>query len=401
MSGNYHDAPHLRALIRNMFGDDQNPNEAGMNIRQQPQQQQIYTGYPPLGNAFSRTPSVMQQSPAAMGSMFGRTPSFMQQSPAAMGNMQYQPAASSLQGARRSIYDRTPSEIQQEEDLEIIIEDDSLNKDQIEDKLPNYFVPSWIRYKNAQRKKIPFSILIWSAKKNELRDLDELWEDYNGVPNFAEKKYDYNPKEYFAALLDSKPEVIKMVQDRSGTGIESYRNVLKFLLLYNLKRIHKIVEWDDTDPFSQGIPIYDSSPNKIFKNVKIQNIFDGGNLNPHEQELVTIMNEEAYSLYSQSRRPNITAQSSPFIDSDNYNVITNNDFFELVNTHFRIFLNRVTIRYWKSLKFHKQYGGKKVAKKPVKKHVKKQVKKQVKKPVNKPVKKPAKKHVNKPVKKPM
>ena len=39
MSGNYHDAPHLRALIRNMFGDDQNPNEAGMNIRQQPQQQ--------------------------------------------------------------------------------------------------------------------------------------------------------------------------------------------------------------------------------------------------------------------------------------------------------------------------------------------------------------------------
>ena len=45
---------------------------------------------------------------------------------------------------------------------------------------------------------------------------------------------------------------------------------VKFLLLYNLKRIHKIVEWDDTDPFSQGIPIYDSSPNKIFKNVKIQ-----------------------------------------------------------------------------------------------------------------------------------
>ena len=116
MSGNYHDARHLRALIRNMFGDDQNPNEAGMNIRQQPQQQQIYTGYPPLGNAFSRTPSVMQQSPAAMGSMFGRTPSFMQQSPAAMGNMQYQPAASSLQGARRSIYDRTPSEIQQEDE---------------------------------------------------------------------------------------------------------------------------------------------------------------------------------------------------------------------------------------------------------------------------------------------
>jgi len=214
MSGNYPDAPHLRALIRNMFGDDQNPNEAGMNIRQQPQPQQIYTGYPPLGNAFSRTPSVMQQSPAAMG------------------NMQYQPAASSLQGARRSIYDRTPSEIQQEEDLEIIIEDDSLNKDQIEDKLPNYFVPSWIRYKNAERKKIPFSILIWSAKKNELRDLDELWEDYNGVPNFAEKKYDYNPKEYFAALLDSKPEVIKMVQDRSGTGIESYRNDKKDIFLF-------------------------------------------------------------------------------------------------------------------------------------------------------------------------
>jgi hypothetical protein len=370
MSGNYHDAPHLRALIRSMFGDDQNPNEAGMNIRQQPQQQQIYTGYPPLGNAFSRTPSVMQQSPVAMGSMFGRTPSVMQQSPVAMGSMQYQPAASSLQGARRSIFDRTPSEIQREEDLEIIIEDDSVNKDQIENKLPNYFVPSWIRYKNAERKKIPFSILIWSAKKNEHRDLDELWEDYNGVPNFAEKKYEYNPREYFAALLDSNADVIKMVQDRSGTGIESYRNVLKYLLLYNLKRIHKIVEWDDTDPIN-GIPVYDSTPNKIFKNINIQHIFDGATLNPHEQELVNIMNEEAYNLYSQSRRPNITPQSSPFIDSDNYNVVTNNDFFELVNTHFKIFLNRVTIRYWKSLKFHKKFGGMKTAKKPAKKPLKK------------------------------
>jgi hypothetical protein len=365
MSGNYSDAPHLRALIRSMFGDEENPNEAGMNIIQQPQQpqrplqvqqpQQMYTGYPAYPaseNVFSRAPSVMHQSPVA----------------------------------RRSIFDRTPSEIQREEDLEIIIEDDSVNKDQIEHKLPKYFVPSWIRYKNAERKKIPFSILIWSAKKNEHRDLDELWEDYNGVPNFAEKKYEYNPREYFAALLDSNADVIKMVQDRSGTGIESYRNVLKYLLLYNLKRIHKIVEWDDTDQIN-GIPVYDSTPNKIFKNINIQHIFDGATLNPHEQELVNIMNEEAYNLYSQSRRPNITPQSSPFIDSDNYNVVTNNDFFELVNTHFKIFLNRVTIRYWKSLKFHKKIGGKKTAKKPAKKPSKKPLKKTAKKPLKKTLKK--------------
>jgi len=266
----------------------------------------------------------------------------------------------------------TPEEIKIEEDLEIVIEDPKLNDKQIGKFLPDYFVPSWIKYRDAERKKIPFSILIWSSSKNDLRDLDELWGDYNGIPNFVTKKYDYNPREYFAALLDNNKDAIAMVESRSGTGIESYRNVLKYLLLYNIKRIHKIVEWDDSG--EDGVPIYDSTPNKIFKKIRIQNIFDGKSLNSHEQELINIMNEEAFSLYSSSGRPNITPQSSPFIDSDNYNVITNNDFFDLVNTHFKIFLNRVSIRFWKSLRYNKQLQGgankKKKAnnnKKPVKK----------------------------------
>ena len=342
MSGHYH-APALQAMIRSIENE-----EAGARMRGStpPQQSRIS----PLPFQLSPQPQFsFQQSPQPQFS-FQQSPQ-PYESPAATNRSML----AAPQQVRRSIYDRTPEEIQIEEDLEIVIEDPNLNDKQIGKNLPDYFVPSWIKYRAAERKKIPFSILIWSSAKNELRDLDELWGDYNGVPNFVTKKYDYNPREYFAALLDNNKDAIAMVEKRSGTGIESYRNVLKYLLLYNIKRIHKIVQWDDSG--DDGVPIYDSTPNKIFKKIRIQNIFDGKSLNSHEQELINIMNEEAFSLYSSSRRPNITPQSSPFIDSDNYNIFTNNDFFDLVNTHFKIFLNRVSIRFWKSLRYNKQLQG--------------------------------------------
>ena len=334
MSGHYH-APALQAMIRSIENEEAGPRMRGSTP---PQQSRI-------------SPLPFQLSPQPQFS-FQQSPQHQPyESPAATNRSMF----AAPQQARRSIYDRTPEEIQIEEDLEIVIEDPKLNDKQIGKILPDYFVPSWIKYRAAERRKIPFSILIWSSAKNELRDLDELWGDYNGVPNFVTKKYDYNPREYFAALLDNNKDAIEMEEKRSGAGIESYRNVLKYLLLYNIKRIHKIVQWDDSG--EDGVPIYDSTPNKIFKKIRIQNIFDGKSLNSHEQELINIMNEEASNLYSSSRRPNITAQSSPFIDSDNYNIITNNDFFDLVNTHFKIFLNRVSIRFWKSLRYNKQLSG--------------------------------------------
>ena len=164
---------------------------------------------------------------------------------------------------RVSIFDRTPSEIEFEESLEIIIEDDRKGNDAVEKWLPSYFVPSWIKHRDAERKKIPFSVLIMSKEKNELRDLDELWDDYNLVLDKATNKPANNPRGYIVALLDGKQDMVTLVMNKCGTGIEAYRNVIKCLLLYNLKRIHKIVEWEDTLN-APGIPIYDSSPNNIF-----------------------------------------------------------------------------------------------------------------------------------------
>lgn len=314
MSGKY---PALERMMMDTFGETLQSNEAGAALR--------------TPNAASQG----QQNP--FGQML-RTPS---------NAYQGQPAQ------RASIFDRTPSEIAFEEKLEIIIEDDRKGSDAVEKWLPSYFVPSWIKHRDAERRKIPFSVLIMSEAKKELRDLDELWDDYNLVLDRLTNKPANNPRGYFVALLDGKQDMVTLVMNKCGTGIEAYRNVIKCLLLYNLKRIHKIVEWDDTLN-TPGIPIYDSSPNNIFKHINIQNIFDIGTLNKHEQEFVRIMNEEAYALYSAANNQNIKATSSPFVDMDNFDQIRNDEFFTLTNTNFRTFLNRVTIKYWKWLRFNKQ-----------------------------------------------
>jgi hypothetical protein len=312
MSGKY---PALDKMMRETFGETLQSNEAGAALRTPSAasrgQQNPLGSFGPLGQ-MSRTPSN----------------AFQGQQPA----------------QRVSIFDRTPSEIAFEESLEIIIEDDSKGNDAVEKWLPP-FVPSWIKHRNAARRKIPFSVLIKSEAKNELRDLDELWDDYNLATN--------NPRGYIVALLDGKQDMVTLVMNKCGTGIEAYRNVIKCLLLYNLKRIHKIVEWEDTLN-APGIPIYDSSPNNIFKHINVQNIFDVGTLNKHEQEFVRIMNEEAIALYPTVNNQNIKPTSSPFVDMDTFDQVRNDAFFTLTNTNFRIFLNRVSIKYWKLLRYNKQ-----------------------------------------------
>lgn len=332
MSGKY---PAFEKLIQETLGNHVQSNEAGTALRT--------PGVASQRNAFgqmSRTPSV-----ASLGNAFGRM---------SITSSQPNGAAQGPPQQRLSLYDRTPSEIAFEENLEIIIEDDTKPPGYVEQWLPQYFVPSWIKYRDSERRKIPFSILIYSKTKKELRDLDELWDDYNNQWDPITKTLKNNPRGYFLALLDGKTEALTMVQQKCGTGIESYKNVLKCLLLFNLKRIHKIVEWEDELHLS-GIPIYDKSPNRIFKNINIQTIFDGGALNQYESEFVNIMNQEATNLYAISAQTNITSQSSPFIDMNEYDQFRNDAFFTLTNSNFRIFLNRVSIRYWKSLKFHKKY----------------------------------------------
>ena len=238
----------------------------------------------------SRTSSV-----ASLGNAFGQ----MSITPSRASQRQPNGAAQGPPQQRLSLYDRTPSEIAFEENLEIIIEDDTKPPGYVEQWLPVYFVPSWIKYRDRERRKIPFSVLIYSKDKKELRDLEELWDDYNNQWDPVTKKLVNNPRGYFLALLDGKTDALTMVQQKCGTGIESYKNVLKCLLLFNLKRIHKIVEWEDEEHLP-GIPIYDKSPNRIFKHINIQTIFDGGTLNEYESEYkysVPVSSKDKYKEY--------------------------------------------------------------------------------------------------------
>ena len=155
MSGKY---PAFEKLIRDTLGQDAlQQNEAGMSFR-------------PPSRMSQNQGQVQQQSRP-------NTPSFNFSGRASEGQ------GAAFGGPRPSIFDRTQSQIAIEESLEIIIEDDTKVPGAIDQWLPSYFVPSWIKHRNAERKKIPFSVLIMSKEKKELRDLDELWDDYNLATN--------------------------------------------------------------------------------------------------------------------------------------------------------------------------------------------------------------------------
>ena len=132
MSGHYH-APALQAMIRSIENEEAGPRMRGSTP---PQQSRI-------------SPFPFQLSPQPQFS-FQQSQQQPYESPAATNRSMF----AAPQQVRRSIYDRTPEEIQIEEDLEIIIEDPNLNDKQIGKNLPDYFVPSWIKYRAAERKKI-------------------------------------------------------------------------------------------------------------------------------------------------------------------------------------------------------------------------------------------------------
>jgi len=103
MSGKY---PAFEKLIQETLGNHVQSNEAGTALRTPSVASQR--------NAFgqmSRTPSV-----ASLGNAFGRM---------SITSSQPNGAAQGPPQQRLSLYDRTPSEIAFEENLEIIIEDDT------------------------------------------------------------------------------------------------------------------------------------------------------------------------------------------------------------------------------------------------------------------------------------
>ena len=100
MSGRY---PALDRMMKETFGETLESNEAGAALR---------------------TPSVASQVQHNPFGQMSRTPSNAYQAQAQAQGQQAQ--------QRRSIFDRTPSEIAFEESLEIIIEDDRKGNDAVE-----------------------------------------------------------------------------------------------------------------------------------------------------------------------------------------------------------------------------------------------------------------------------
>jgi hypothetical protein len=190
MAGKY---PAFEKLIRDTLGQDAlQQNEAGMSFR------------PP--NRMSQNQGQLQQQSQP------NTPSFNFSGRASQGQGQ----GAAFGAPRPSIFDRTPSQIAIEESLEIIIEDDTKVPGAIDQWLPSYFVPSWIKHRDSERKKIPFSVLIMSKEKKELRDLDELWDDYNNVWDPATKTLKNNPRGYFVALLDGNAKMVSLIEQKCG-----------------------------------------------------------------------------------------------------------------------------------------------------------------------------------------
>jgi hypothetical protein len=179
-------------------------------------------------------------------------------------------------------------------------------------------------YRNVEN--TPFSILV--SVNGQLNDLYELWTRNNDAV-------------YFLTLLDNDNDLIAFLYERTPRGVEGFRYVLGFLFMYNITRIHKIVERD-----AQGV-IYSETPNEIFRNIDSYRVVNTGPATNHERELVNIINDEARRLYPDG---NIPENMHPF----DGNARNNFDYFNLINGNFNLFLNRVTLRYYKQVVRHRQ-----------------------------------------------
>lgn len=173
---------------------------------------------------------------------------------------------------------------------------------------------------------MPFSILI--SVNGELNDLSELWSRNNDTV-------------YFVSLLDGDNELMRFLYESTVRGVDGFRYVLGFLFMYNITRIHKIVERD-----RQGV-IYSDTPNQIFNNIDSWRVVNTGPATDHERELVNIINDEAQRLYPNGSIPD---GMHPF-DGNARNTF---EFFNVINGNFNLFLNRVTLRYYKQVIRHRR-----------------------------------------------
>lgn len=186
--------------------------------------------------------------------------------------------------------------------------------------LPQYYVSSWKKYAHVEIQKIPFTIFI---------SLDTQLEEF----------FTLNNQKYILTLFDNNTHTLDIVKKSCGYGIISYYNLLKFIFLYNIKRIYKKGKYNII------------LSKNIFTNIRVKNIVYNKSLNLQEKKLLRIINSEAHAFCS---KINISDNCTPFMFCNE-----NINFFKLINTHFRIFLNRVIIKFLKYQKINKQFGGKK------------------------------------------
>ena len=219
-----------------------------------------------------------------------------------------------------------------EVDLQIIIDDDSPGaeerfKEYLKDYNKNW---GWL-WQGRKRENTPFSILIEDS--GGLKDIDEIWIDSHGLM-------------YLSRLLDNRQDMINLIYERTPRGIQGFRYAVQFLFLFNISRIHKIVE---RDAFGQ---VYEDEPNTIFSNINSANIIynNYNELTDYDKYLINIMNEEVSLLIPDNMQD--AKDVHPF---DGRSVLDNQTglFFKIFKLQFHLFMNRVSLKYYKTMRLHK------------------------------------------------
>tara|TARA_B100000795_G_C22803381_1_gene443231 strand:+ start:2566 stop:3750 length:1185 start_codon:yes stop_codon:yes gene_type:complete len=223
-----------------------------------------------------------------------------------------------------------------EQELEVIIEDDAPGaKVRFNNYLKEYNKLDISRSVwQRRRENTPFSILI--EDDSGLKDIDEIWIGSHGLI-------------YLSRLLDNNQDMINLIYERTPRGIQGFRYAVQFLFLYNISRIHKIVERD-----SSGHPtFYEEEPNTIFQNINSGNIIynNYANLTENDKILINIMHEEVSLLI-----PDNMQDANDIHPFDGRSVLDDQTglFFKIFKSQFHLFVNRVSLKYYKTMRLNKK-----------------------------------------------
>ena len=229
-----------------------------------------------------------------------------------------------------------------EEELEVIIEDNARGaNERFNNYLKEYNKLEVSRAVwNRKRENTPFSILVDYG--SGLKDIDEAWIDSHGLI-------------YLSRLLDNNQDMVNLIYERTQRGIDGFRYAVQFLFLYNISRIHKIVERD-----TSGNPsFYQEEPNTIFQNINSGNIIYNNNakLTENDKILINIMNEEVSLLI-----PDTMHEAKEVHPFDGRSVLDDQSglFYKIFKSQFHLFVNRVSLKYYKTMRLNKtsSKGGK-------------------------------------------